>query len=181
MTVCLVAFRRRIPPPMERIPVWTRRSGETRQPPDEHLRPGDRCSARRGAAPPITIMSYGSLWQFSATLLRHHVCGVPIRPVLVALSGSLFRAVRGAASARRRALADVERRCRVQKCRATISRAAYLCHRRPPARTQGGTCQSSIRSRSERRNRCYEPSHGAPAHLARPAVGRTVRCSTEAR
>src|SRR5271166_4875439 len=60
-------------------------------------------------------------------------------------------------------------------------RAAYPCHGRPPARTKGGTGRSSIRSRSERRNRYYEPSHGAPAHLARPAVGRTGRCSTEAR
>jgi hypothetical protein len=32
-------------------------------------------------------------------------------------------------------LADVERRCRVQKSKATISRAAYPCHGRPPART----------------------------------------------
>jgi hypothetical protein len=32
-------------------------------------------------------------------------------------------------------LADVERLCRVQKSRATISRAAYPCHRRPPAQT----------------------------------------------
>ena len=37
------------------------------------------------------------------------------------------------------ALADVERRRRVQKSRVTISRAAYARHRRPPARTQGGT------------------------------------------
>jgi hypothetical protein len=70
---------------------------------------------------------------------------------------------------------------RVRKSRATISRADYPCHRPPSARTQGSTGRSSIRSRSEHRNRCYEPRHGAPAHLARPAVGRTGRCSTEAR
>ena len=36
--------------------------------------------------------------------------------------------------------------------RATISRAVYPCHRRPPARASAGACRSSIRSRSERRN-----------------------------
>src|SRR5580704_17700166 len=62
-----------------------------------------------------------------------------------------------------------------------LSANAYPCHRRPPARTQGGTGRSSIRSRSEHRNRCCGSWHGAPAHLARPAVGRTGRCWTEAR
>src|ERR1700722_11558921 len=52
---------------------------------------------------------------------------------------------------------------------------------RPSARTKGGTGRSSIRSRSEHRNRYYEPSHGAPAHWAWPAVERTGRCLTEAR
>src|SRR6202051_2671814 len=43
-------------------------------------------------------------------------------------------------------------------------------HRRPPARTKGGTGRSSIRNRSERRNRYYGSWHGAPAHLARTTV-----------
>jgi hypothetical protein len=47
------------------------------------------------------------------------------------------------------------------------------------ARAQG-TGRSSIRSRSEDRNRYYGPWHGVPAHWARPGR-RTCRCSTEAR
>src|SRR3954452_3575878 len=38
----------------------------------------------------ITITSFGSLWQLSATLLCHHVRGVPVGPVRVALAGSLL-------------------------------------------------------------------------------------------
>jgi hypothetical protein len=44
------------------------------------------------------------------------------------------------------------------------SRATYPCHRRPPARAQADAGRSSIRSRSEDRNRCYGSCHGAPAH-----------------
>ena len=55
------------------------------------------------------------------------------------------------------------------------------CHRRAPARAQEGTGRSSIRSRSEERNRYYGPWHGAPAHWARPGLERTGRCSTEVR
>jgi hypothetical protein len=50
-----------------------------------------------------------------------HLSAVPLRPV-------------GGVAFTNGALADIERRCRVQKSRATISRAAYPCHRRPPAR-----------------------------------------------
>jgi hypothetical protein len=50
-------------------------------------------------------------------------------------------------------------------------RAAYPCHRRPPARAQGGTGRSSIRSRSEYHNRYYAPWHvqwnGAHAMVVR--------------
>jgi hypothetical protein len=55
-----------------------------------------------------------------------------------------------------------------------ISTSLVPCDRRPPARTKGGTVRSSIRSRFERRNRYYGSWHGAPAHPARPAVGRRV-------
>jgi len=45
--------------------------------------------------------------------------------------------------------------CQVQKSRATISRAACPWNGPPTARTQGGTGQSSIQSRSEDRNRYH--------------------------
>jgi hypothetical protein len=50
-----------------------------------------------------------------------------------------------------------------------------------PPRAKGGTGRSSIRSRSEHRNRCRGSWRGAPVHWATPAMGRTGRCSTEAR
>ena len=71
--------------------------------------------------------------------------------------------------------------CQVQKSRATISRAACPWNPPPTARRQGGTGQSSIRSRSERRNRYCESWQSAPAHWTRSALGRSCRCSTEAR
>src|SRR5579863_9153890 len=62
----------------------------------------------------------------------------------------------------------------------TIRPAAPWNHR-PPARTKAGTGRSSIRSRSERRNRYLGAWDGVTAHLARRALGRSSRCSTAAR
>ena len=76
---------------------------------------------------------------------------------------------------------DERRRSQVQKSRATISRAACPWNCPPTARTQGGTGQSSIQSRSEHRNQYHGAWHGASAHWARSALGRSCRCWTEAR
>ena len=52
----------------------------------------------------------GSLWRLPASLLHHHVRGVPIGPVLVALPGSLFVQSVGSFRTSKRARQVVRRR-----------------------------------------------------------------------
>ncbi len=75
----------------------------------------------------------------------------------------------------------LQRRCQFQKSKQAITPAACSGHRHPPLRTYEGTGRSSIRSRPEHRTRYHGAWHGAPAHWASSALGRSCRCSTEAR
>src|SRR5262245_39781464 len=57
---------------------------------DSLARPLGQRPLQSPGAGPRRSRRCGSLWQLSASLLRHHVRGVPVGPVLVALPGSLF-------------------------------------------------------------------------------------------